>query len=204
MTIVASNSLTISNVNDGTITHVAYAYSADGTDGFTTVYPILNLLDGTSSTLKTVSAKGWGTPSLATNTVNFEKGKVYTYSAWVQDCDVDSRAILYLYDSANVSYNNAGNTIKAGTSGFSTITFTVSIDVARYKASIGFVANQSNLHNLSYSKLKLEPGSTATPWMPSASEVTTADWPSYIGTYTDNNSDEQSTDPEKYSWKKIE
>ena len=60
MTIVASNSLTISNVNDGTITHVAYAYSADGTDGFTTVYPILNLLDGTSSTLKTVSAKGWG------------------------------------------------------------------------------------------------------------------------------------------------
>ena len=199
MTIVASNSLTISNVNDGTITHVAYAYSADGTDGFTTVYPILNLLDGTSSTLKTVSAKGWGTPSLATNTVNFEKGKVYTYSAWVQDCDVDSRAILYLYDSANVSYNNAGNTIKAGTSGFSTITFTVSIDVARYKASIGFVANQSNLHNLSYSKLKLEPGSTATPWMPSASEVTTADWPSYIGQYTDF-TQADSTNPSDYTW----
>lgn len=199
MTIVASNSLTISNVNDGTITHVAYAYSADGTDGFTTVYPILNLLDGTSSTLKTVSAKGWGTPSLATNTVNFEKGKVYTYSAWVQDCDVDSRAILYLYDSANVSYNNAGNTIKAGTSGFSTITFTVSIDVARYKASIGFVANQSNLHNLSYSKLKLEPGSTATPWMPSASEVTTADWPKFVGTYVDTNQT-SSTEPSKYDW----
>ena len=199
MTIVASNSLTISNVNDGTITHVAYAYSADGTDGFTTVYPILNLLDGTSSTLKTVSAKGWGPASLATNTVNFEKGKVYTYSAWVQDCDVDSRAILYLYDSANVSYNNAGNTIKAGTSGFSTITFTVSIDVARYKASIGFVANQSNLHNLSYSKLKLEPGSTATPWMPSASEVTTADWPSYIGQYTDF-TQADSTNPSDYTW----
>ena len=47
MTIVASNSITLSNVNDGTITHVAYANSADGTDGFTTVYPNLNLLDGT-------------------------------------------------------------------------------------------------------------------------------------------------------------
>lgn len=47
MTIVANNSLTVSNVNDGTITHVAYANSADGTDGFTTVYPNLNLLDGT-------------------------------------------------------------------------------------------------------------------------------------------------------------
>lgn len=51
---------------------------------------------------------------------------------------------------------------------------------------------------------KLEKGSTATPWMPSFSEVTAEDYPSYIGTYTDNKSNEQSTDPEKYTWKKIE
>lgn len=204
--IVGTQSVTITNVNDGkggadgktSYTHVAWSYSADGTDGFTTVYPNLNFFNGTSSTLKTLSAKGWGTPSLATNTVNFEKGKVYTYSAWIQDCDVDSRAILYLYDSANVQYNNAGNTVKAGTSGFSTITFTVPIDVTRYQASIGFVANQSNLHNLSYSKLKLEPGSIATPHMPSSSEVTTADWPSYIGQYSDFTST-ASTDPTKYA-----
>lgn len=37
MTIVTSNSLTLSNVNDGTITHTAR---------FTTVYPNLNLLEG--------------------------------------------------------------------------------------------------------------------------------------------------------------
>ena len=55
-----------------------------------------------------------------------------------------------------------------------------------------------------YSKLKLEIGSTDTPWIPSSSEVTAEDYPSYIGTYTDNNSNEQSTDPEKYTWKKIE
>ena len=51
---------------------------------------------------------------------------------------------------------------------------------------------------------KLEKGSTATPWVPSFSEVTAEDYPSYIGTYTDNKSNEQSTDPEKYTWKKIE
>ena len=50
---------------------------------------------------------------------------------------------------------------------------------------------------------KLEEGSTATPWMPSFSEVKAEDYPSYIGTYTDNKSNEQSTDPEKYTWKKI-
>lgn len=163
------------------INSIAYANSADGTDGFTTVYPNLNLFNDTSSTLKTLSYKGWGTNSLATNIVNFEKGKTYTYSVWIQDCDIDLRAILYLYDSAGVGYNNIGNTIKAGTSGFSTITFTVAIDVASYKASIIFVANQSILHDLKYSKLKLEQGSTSTLYMPSASEVTINDYPKYVG-----------------------
>ena len=51
---------------------------------------------------------------------------------------------------------------------------------------------------------KAEYGSTATPYMPSFSEVTVEDYPSYIGTYTDNNSSEQSTDPEKYNWEKID
>lgn len=51
---------------------------------------------------------------------------------------------------------------------------------------------------------KLEKGSTATPWMPSFSELKTEDYPSYIGTYTDNKSNEQSTDPGRYTWKKIE
>ena len=48
MTIVANDSITVSNVNDGTITHTAWAYSADGTDRFTTVYPNLNLLTNTT------------------------------------------------------------------------------------------------------------------------------------------------------------
>ena len=51
---------------------------------------------------------------------------------------------------------------------------------------------------------KLEKGSIATPWMPSFSELKTEDYPSYIGTYTDNKSNEQSTDPGRYTWKKIE
>lgn len=51
---------------------------------------------------------------------------------------------------------------------------------------------------------KLEKGSIATPWMPSFSEVKAGNYPSYIGTYTDNKSNEQSTDPARYTWKKIE
>ena len=51
---------------------------------------------------------------------------------------------------------------------------------------------------------KIEEGSIATPWLPSFSEVVKSDYPSYIGTYTDNDSSKQSTDPVRYSWKKIE
>ena len=50
---------------------------------------------------------------------------------------------------------------------------------------------------------KLEKGTIDTRWMPSFSEATAKDYPSYIGTYTDNDSNTQSTDPLKYTWKKI-
>lgn len=145
--------------------------------------PNLNLLNGTSSALKTVSAKGWGFNYIETktNTLNLKKGQILTYSVWIQDCDIDTRGVVYLYDSRNKQYNNLGNTIKAGTSGFSTITFTIDIDVARYNIGIGFLDNQPDFHSFNYSRLKLEQGSITTPWMPSASEVTTSDISEYFG-----------------------
>ena len=48
-------------------------------------------------------------------------------------------------------------------------------------------------------KPKVEQGSTPTPYMTSASEVTTADWPKYVGTYVDTNPT-SSTEPSKYDW----
>ena len=53
-----------------------------------------------------------------------------------------------------------------------------------------------------YSTIKLELDSTATPYMQSASEVTTADWPSYIGQYTDFTQSD-STNPSAYTWSLI-
>ncbi|MDH5115409.1 hypothetical protein OQI88_13215, partial [Lactococcus lactis] len=51
-------------------------------------------------------------------------------------------------------------------------------------------------------KPKQEPSSTATPYMQSASEVTTADWPKYIGHYTDF-TQADSTNPSDYTWSLI-
>ena len=145
--------------------------------------PNLNLLDGTSSALKTVSAKGWGFNYIEskTNTLNLKKGQILTYSVWIQDCDVDTRGVVYLYDYQDKQYNNLGTTIKAGTSGFSTVTFTIDIDVTRYNVGIGFLSYQPDFHSFKYSKLKLEEGSIATPWLPSASELTINDISEYFG-----------------------
>ena len=46
-------------------------------------------------------------------------------------------------------------------------------------------------------KMKLEQGSIATPWMPSASEVTTADYPKYIGFSNSIKPNKKSSD---YTW----
>ncbi|TEA97649.1 hypothetical protein BU174_07930 [Lactococcus cremoris] len=57
--------------------------------------------------------------------------------------------------------------------------------------------------NTNPTNLKIEPAkdlnSTATPWMPSASEVTTADWPKFVGTYVDTNP-VSSIVSSKYDW----
>ena len=63
---------------------------------------------------------------------------------------------------------------------------------------------KTTVGTLFISEIKVEPGSTVTPYMPSAIEAVESDYPSYIGTYTGKIVDGQSTDPVKYSWKKIE
>ena len=171
------------STNDGVINTIAYANSADGTEDFTTVYPNLNLLEGTSKTLKTVRASGWDAGHIltSTNTSIFRKGQPYTYSVWIQNCDVDTRAVMYVRGPLIGFAFHLGNTIKAGSSGLSTVTFNIDDDITSYQPTIGFTELQGNVHDISYSKMKLESGSISTPWLPSASEVTVADYPKYVG-----------------------
>lgn len=56
------------NMADKNYLHTAYANSADGTDGFTTVYPRFNLLDGT---------KDFNPSGAGTNTQNQNAGEIY-------------------------------------------------------------------------------------------------------------------------------
>ncbi|MDM7645348.1 phage tail protein, partial [Lactococcus lactis] len=218
MTIVASNSLTVSNVNDGTITHTAYANSADGTDGFTTVYPNLNLLDGTkdfsgswensSSWVNDGTYKGLtvkkrtGRYNGIYKTFTVPKDGVYTFSAYVKGSGTNS--VIYRYGGVNITYGSQKDLQKLMGNAFDwtrdTITLTLKAnDYVWFKYEISGAGTDSILWTAGH---KYEPASVATPYMQSASEVTTADWPSYIGQYTDFTQTD-STNPSDYTWSLI-
>ena len=198
MTIVASNSLTVSNVNDGTITHTAYANSADGTDGFTTVYPNLNLLKNTKLQSYT-----------STGTATYNSTDRYPLDGVVADMLNKPLTITYNYEITNSSGTWSGtirptyglggtNQSVSNTNLSGTHKETITLAGVGYN-SYGFqISGLPAGTKVTITNLKVEFRSTATPYMPSASEVTTADWPKYRGEYSDFTST-ASTDPAKYA-----
>ena len=203
--------------------HTAWAYSADGTDGFTTVYPNLNLLEGTAT------FDGMN-PNSSDNSVSaITKTKISGIANTVMDVKTSGNAFavgFYTQKGYNIT---AGQTItisfiaKASSDtslfvGFEhfpsghkmftistkwelyTYTFTATTSGTPTFVMYGWdmVAGQGfQLYNP-----KAELGSVATPWMPSASEVKTADYPSFIGHYT-NYTPVDSPNPRDYTWSLI-
>lgn len=203
--------------------HTAWAYSADGTDGFTTVYPNLNLLEGTAT------FDGMN-PNSSDNSVSaITKTKISGIANTVMDVKTSGNALavgFYTQKGYNIT---AGQTItisfiaKASSDtslfvGFEhfpsghkmftistkwelyTYTFTATTSGTPTFVMYGWdmVSGQGfQLYNP-----KAELGSVATPWMPSASEVKTADYPSFIGHYT-NYTPVDSPNPRDYTWSLI-
>lgn len=197
--------------------HTAYANSADGTDGFTTVYPNLNLLDGTKDFSGFWSYAGdWqndGTYKGLTvkkrtgqwqglyKTFTAQKDGVYTFSAYVKGSG--STATIYRFVNCwDINGNEkwlALNTFMGNSFDWLRDSFTVNLktgDTLNPRYEISGAGTDSIVWTAGH---KWEEGSVATPHMPSSSEVTTADWPKYVGTYVDTNQT-SSTEPSKYDW----
>ena len=182
--------------------HVAFAYSADGKDRFTTSYPNLNLVDQTSKTPKTTNIYENDNARIAYWNTKQLSGKNVTGSAYLDLTKSNNDVWLQLYTADGVL---SGNVVKAGQKGYSRFSGKVPT-ITDDNANIAFrrLEKDNNTTTFDYSKMKVEEGSTETPWMPSFSEVKAEDYPSYIGTYTDSDSNTQSIDPEKYVWEKID
>ena len=195
--------------------HTAYANSANGTNGFTTVYPNLNLLDGTKDfSGNWENSSGWVTDGtykgLAVKkrtapwngiykTFTAPKDGVYTFSAYVKWSG--SRVSVYRYVAINGGKPNiiVPNTRIGDTFDWLRDSFHVTLkagDTIYAKYEITASGADSVLWTAGH---KWELGLIATSYMTSASEVTTADWPKYVGTYVDTNL-VSSAEPSKYDW----
>ena len=206
-----------------------------------TVYPNLNLLDGTdfkdftpkTEKYLTIVKKDGGVlnkPYISASYSNPESNSfadilvrklekehlkpstTYTFSFYLKgEGTVKTYIFPSLIDTSSKAFAD-GKAIKPNVDG--EYTWTLTNEWARHtytfttKSSI--TEDQTILFrlptgsNVDICVPKLEEGAIDTLWMPSFSEVTAENYPSYIGTYTDNKSNEQSADPEKYTWKKIE
>lgn len=210
MTIVTKSSLTLSNVNDGTITHTAWSWSADGTDRFTTVYPNLNLLKGTKTPN---SLTGNNTSNQASAVYFFDNNKnIQNQGLSVGDtltCEFDwdvsnPTSGSFVFQLNNTNWTNISQRIfitSENKSGHSKYSFVVDAGfLAGVATGINRRADYLPTNSvLTISNVFFTKGSTDISWMPSLSEVKTADYPSYRGEYLDYSST-ASTDPSKYSW----
>lgn len=200
--------------------YTAWAYNASGTDRFTTVYPNLNLIEN-GKFAKPISSK-WnadGTTISKDNITGYFKVKFNGtgslnrtyYTAGISTIPIGQKYSVYIKAYSLESSLN----IKIGSVNTSqVVTITNNSNIPKVYKVEGLVRGDSDtfgifgeltttLGTLFISEIKVESGSIITPYMPAASEVTTADYPSYIGTYTGKIADGQSTDPVRYNWKKI-
>lgn len=199
------------------ITYTAWAYSADGTDRFTTTYPNLNLLDGTrdfsgtwgnssswvtDGTYKdlTVKKRTGGQWNGIYKTFTVSKDGNYTFSAYVKSSGNNANIYRYFFlDGVNINtYNKLfGNNFDWTRDSVTLNLKANDIISIRYEISSG--GTDSILWVAGY---KLEQGSIATPWMPSSSEVKPTDYPRYIGQHTDFMKAD-SKNPSDYNWRPI-
>ena len=205
------------STSDGVINTTAYSNSADGTDDFTTVYPNLNLLDGTrdfsgdwertwgwenDGYYKGLTVKKQTHPLAGGICKKFTAPKdgVYTFSAYIKSSG--SAANIYRYVDV---YNNYGinasdmapNAFIGNNFDWLRDSFTVTLKEGYSLWSRYEITGPGSDSILWTAGHKWEEGSTATPWMPSAREVTVADYPKYVGFSNSIKPNKKSSD---YTW----
>lgn len=198
-------------------THIAYANSADGVEGFTTVYPNLNLLEGTKDFSGTwTNSSHWitdGTYKGLTvkkrtsqwngiyKTFTAPKDGVYTFSAYIKSSGDSAK--VYRYGGVNATSSQAPIQQAIG-SNFDWTRDSVTLNLrANDSVWIRYEISGTGADSILWTAgHKYELSSTDTPYMPSDSEVVTDDWPNYIGQYADL-TQADSTNPSDYTWSLI-
>ena len=202
------------STSDGVINTIAYANSADGTDDFTTVYPNLNLIDGTKDfsgqwiyselstddgTYKGLTVKkrtdAWGG---IFKIFTVSKNSDYTFSSFVKGAGIGTKFVRVVIingvekHSLEKTWDSAFSWTRDSIT-FSTKDIKVGDQIA-ISYNISALGTNPAIWTAGH---KWEESSTATPYMPSAREVTVADYPKYVGFSNSIKPNKKSSD---YNW----
>ena len=202
------------STSDGVINTIAYANSADGTDDFTTVYPNLNLIDGTKDfsgqwiyselstddgTYKGLTVKkrtdAWGG---IFKIFTVPKNSDYTFSSFVKGAGIGTKFVRVVIingvekHSLEKTWDSAFSWTRDSIT-FSTKDIKVGDQIA-ISYNISALGTNPAIWTAGH---KWEESSTATPYMPSAREVTVADYPKYVGFSNSIKPNKKSSD---YNW----
>ena len=202
------------STSDGVINTTAYSNSADGTDDFTTVYPNLNLLDGTKDfsgqwaysglsiddgTYKGLTVKKrtdkWGG---IFKTFTVPEKSDYTFSGFVKGAGIDTKFTRVALINGVEKYSLE----KTWDSAFSWVRDSITFSAKDIKAGdeiavryeISILGTNPAIWTAGH---KWEEGPIATPYMPSAREVTVEDYPKYVGFSNSIKPNKKSSD---YNW----
>ena len=115
----------------------------------------------------TISSYYRSTDNTSTDFFNLSIGDTYTCRAKITAGEKDTCLRIQFYTDGNTRTSIFGNWIAAGTTGYSTITSTLTAEQRNY--SLMQICLHSGVDTLTsgmYGELKLEKGSIATPWCP--------------------------------------
>lgn len=222
MATVSRGEITITNVDDGkpSYTHWAYAWSADGTDRFTPVYPNENLVlitkqlsDGWNKTwagyngTREVTEKGIKlTANAAAQTGVGEKLSVEHLGGKKITTTFKARGIggiepyLMLDPQPNFSIGPIPLTSSTEFKEYKkTVTVGYSTKITSFSLLIRGVGNWFEIED---GTVKVELSDKATIYTPSPSEDFANAYPTFAGSYVDDQPT-ASTDPAAYTWQRI-
>ncbi|WP_421406197.1 distal tail protein Dit [Lacticaseibacillus paracasei] len=150
---------------------IAHSVAAQTADNMPYKDVPVNLLQGTSDQLAVTTLYGWGEHVFG-NVVP-QAGTSYCFRVWIESPTFDACAKLDCSDSSGSQIVWAqGNTISAGTSGYSIVKVTTDSKYANIKCHIVYTFNHgtSVSGSYGYKEAKLEVGSAPTPWSPNPAD----------------------------------
>lgn len=129
-----------------------------------------NLAKHTSNTLTNrMQVSDWVFVASSGNVANFNldnyKGQTLTMRAWIDKPTVDAH--LQAWTNASNNGYAVGNTIKAGQSGYSSLTFKVPASFTAWNIAIG----NGKAAEIAYKEFKVEKGTIATDWSPAPEDT---------------------------------